>query len=138
MAAGRYLATIFELDALVLNEDRHTNNLAVIRDDATKAFRLCPLFDHGRSLLSNTNDYPLKQDVYKCIGRVQDKPFSEDFPEQAEAAAALYGSDLHFSCTRNDIPVLLAGLEELYDPQTLARAEQVLWEQMRRYAYLFR
>lgn len=134
---GRYLATIFELDALLLNEDRHTNNLAVIRDDTTKAFRLCPIFDHGLSLLSDTGDYPLEQNVYNCIGKVRAKPFSDDFQEQAEASAALYGSDLHFRCTRNDIPMLLTGLEELYDERTLVRAEQVLREQMRRYRYLF-
>ena len=29
---------------LLLNEDRHTNNLAVIRNEKTKEFRLCPSF----------------------------------------------------------------------------------------------
>lgn len=119
---GRYLATVFELDALLLNEDRHTNNLAVIRDDTAKAFRLCPIFDHGLSLLSDTGDYPLEQDAYNCIAKVRAKPFSDDFQEQVGAAAVLYGSDLHFRCTRNDIPMLLVGLEELYDERTLGKS----------------
>lgn len=120
----------------MLNEDRHTNNLAVIRDDVTKKFRLCPLFDHGLSLLSDTGDYPLEYDVYDCIKRVKAKPFCTDFDEQAEAAAKLYGSGLHFKLSVRDIPELMAGMDELYDEQTRHRAEQVLREQLRRYQYL--
>lgn len=134
---GRYLATTLALDAFVLNEDRHTNNLAVIRNDVTKAFRLCPLFDHGLSFLSDTSDYPLGEDVYTCMGRVKAKPFSTDFWEQAEAAAVLYGSDLHFTFTGSELPTLLDGLDELYDAKTLTRAELILREQMRRYGSLF-
>ena len=134
---GRYLATVLELDAFLLNEDRHTNNLAVIRNDTMKAFRLCPLFDHGLSLLSDTNDYPPDQDVYACMERVKAKPFSENFQEQAEAAAELYGSDLHFTCPRNEAASILVGLDELYDEQVLLRAERIIREQMRKYSYLF-
>lgn len=134
---GRYLATVLELDAFLLNEDRHTNNLAVIRNDTTKTFRLCPLFDHGLSLLSDTNDYPLDQDVYACIERVKAKPFSENFQEQAEAAAGLYGGALRFHCPRNEAASLLVGLDELYDEQILLRAEKTIREQMRKYRYLF-
>lgn len=134
---GRYLSTIMELDAFLLNEDRHTNNLAVIRNEETGDFRLCPLFDHGLSLLSDLNDYPLDADVYSCIQRVKAKPFSSDFSEQTEAATALYGSDLRFFLTASDIPELIESLDELYDTQTLQRAETVLREQMRKYGYLF-
>lgn len=134
---GRYLATMFELDAFLLNEDRHTNNLAVIRNEDTGAFRLCPIFDNGLSLLSDTNDYPLSDDIYACIARVKAKPFSSSFEEQSEAAANLYGSDLHFSFSARDIPDLLLGLSEVYSDETLRRAESVLREQMRKYSYLF-
>ena len=134
---GRYLSTIIELDAFLLNEDRHTNNLAVIRNEETGNFRLCPIFDHGLSLLSDLNDYPLDADVYVCIQRVKAKPFSPDFGEQAEATTMLYGSDLRFFLTASDIPELLQGLDELYDVQTLRRAETVIREQMRKYSYLF-
>lgn len=133
---GRYLSTIIELDAFLLNEDRHTNNLAVIRNEETGHFRLCPIFDHGLSLLSDLNDYPLDADVYACIQRVKAKPFGPAFGEQAEAATALYGSDLRFFLTASDIPELLQGLDELYDVQTVQRAEAVLREQMRKYGYL--
>lgn len=134
---GRYLATILELDAFLLNEDRHTNNLAVIRDNNTKEFRLCPLFDHGLSFLSDTTDYPPGPDIYALIDQVKAKPFCEDFREQAEAATGLYGSDLHFDFSKSDIPTLLEGLDDLYGNRILARVEQIVREQTRKYSYLF-
>lgn len=134
---GKYLATVLELDAFLLNEDRHTNNLAVIRDETTRRFRLCPLFDHGLSLLSDTNDYPIGQDIYACIARVKAKPFTADFGEQAETASNLYGSDLHFSFGTSDISTLLSDLDQLYNQRTLQRVEQVIREQTRKYGYLF-
>ena len=38
---GPYLTTLLEIDAFFLNEDRHTNNLAVIRDE--RSGKLPPL-----------------------------------------------------------------------------------------------
>ena len=134
---GRYLATILELDAFLLNEDRHTNNIAVIRNDITKEYRFCPLFDNGLSLLSDISDYPIDEDVFSCIVRAKAKPFSPNFAEQAEAANNLYGSDLSFTFRAADIPVLLSGLEEIYAADILKRVERVIREQIRKYGYLF-
>lgn len=134
---GRYLSTIMELDAFLLNEDRHTNNLAVIRSEETGTFRLCPIFDNGLSFLSDTNDYPIDADIYSCIRRVKAKPFNLDFTEQMEAATMLYGSDLHFLFSVSDIPELFQCLDELYEPEILQRADCVIREQMRKYSYLF-
>ena len=39
------------------NENRHLNNIAVLRRG--EGFDYCPLFDFGAGLLSNTRDYPL-------------------------------------------------------------------------------
>ena len=88
---GKYLTAILELDCLTLNEDRHTNDLAVLRDEETKEFRLCPIFDNGLSLLSDLNDYPLTDDLYTCIERVKAKPFDRDHAEQMAVAEELYG-----------------------------------------------
>ena len=100
---GPYLTTTLELDAFFLNEDRHTNNLAVVRNEATGRFRLCPVFDNGLALLSDVNDYPLEADIYDCLGKVRAKPFSIDFDEQVESANELYGSHLKFTFTRRDV-----------------------------------
>ena len=44
-----YLTTLFEIDALFLNQDRHLNNIALIRDRA--GYKPCPIFDCGDSFL---------------------------------------------------------------------------------------
>ena len=46
---GEYLTTLFEIDALFLNQDRHLNNIALIRDKF--GYKPCPIFDCGASFL---------------------------------------------------------------------------------------
>lgn len=134
---GRYLTMLLELDGFFLNEDRHTNNLAVIRNEDSGQFRLCPVFDNGLSLLSDLDDYPLDADVYQCISRVRAKPFHRDFDEQVSAAEQLYGSQLKLAFTRSDISSEVARLDGIYSPKLLRRTESVLLEQMRRYRVFF-
>lgn len=129
---GAYLTQLLELDAFFLNEDRHTNNLAVIRNEKTKEFRLCPVFDNGLALLSDCNDYPLDQDIYDCIRRVRAKPFDMDFDTQVAAAEELYGPQLKLSFRKNDVFEALESVTELYDEETRRRVEQVIFEQMRK------
>ena len=136
--AGEYLTLLLELDAFFLNEDRHTNNLAVIRNEKTMEFRYCPIFDNGLALLSDLNDYSLDQDIYDCIGRVPAKPFSGIFEEQVDEAEELYGMQLHFSFSKKKISRELEFAGELYDEKICRRAEQVVFEQMRKYRIFFR
>ena len=44
-----YLANTFCLDMLILNEDRHFNNLGIIYNGTS--FRPAPIFDNGKSFL---------------------------------------------------------------------------------------
>lgn len=134
---GPYLTVMLELDQLFLNEDRHTNNIAVIRNNKSNQFRLCPIFDNGLSLLSDTNDYPLNDDIYACIARVKAKPFSVDFDEQTEAANRLYGSFLKCSFTKADVTDILDSMKPLYPPELLRRVERIMFEQMRKYTIYF-
>lgn len=134
---GPYLTMLLELDAFFLNEDRHTNNMAVLRDEDSGRFRLCPVFDNGLALLSDLNDYPIDADLYDCIGRVRAKPFDENFLCQVEAAEVLYGSHLKFTFTRQDISKFLEDLMPLYPAEVTQRAERILYEQMRRYPIYF-
>lgn len=133
---GKYLSTLLELDAFILNEDRHTNNIAVLRNEKTGQYRLCPIFDNGLSFLSDMNDYPLCKDLYENIAKVEAKPFSRDFMVQMEAATNLYGSSLHFELPRRDIDSLFDGLAEYYPEEVLGRVCSVLLEQMRKFQYL--
>jgi len=134
---GAYLTLLLELDAFFLNEDRHTNNLAVIRNEKTKEFRLCPIFDNGLALLSDLNDYPLEKDIYDCISRVRAKPFDLDFDVQVEAAEELYGMQLEFSFTRYDISELVELLKDLYPEDILERTKRAVYEQLRKYQIYF-
>ena len=55
---SEYLSQILSLDALLLNPDRHFNNLGVIINNQTGCCRTAPIFDNGAALLSNYRDYP--------------------------------------------------------------------------------
>ena len=48
-----YLADIFTLDELILNDDRHFNNLGLLFDG--ESFRPAPIFDNGKSLHIGNN-----------------------------------------------------------------------------------
>lgn len=134
---GEYLSAMLVLDAFFLNEDRHTNNIAVIRNEKTLQFRPAPVFDNGLSLLSDINDYPLNTDIYENIKKVSAKPFSADFDEQLDAAEKLYGTQLKFSFTKADVREILQKLQEFYDEEIIKRAEDVIFEQMRKYSAYF-
>lgn len=131
---GPYLTLLLELDMVFLNEDRHTNNLAVLRNEETGAFRLCPVFDNGLALLSDLHDYPLERDLYQCIAAVEAKPFDRGFEAQVEAAESLYGVQLELYIQNTDIITALADMKLLYPRPVLERVEQLLREQLRRYA----
>ena len=68
---GQYLTSMLEIDAFFLNEDRHTNNIAVQYNAADDTYALCP-FDNGLSLLADTNmDFPLERSLEDCLKAVQ-------------------------------------------------------------------
>lgn len=134
---GRYFTLILAIDAFFLNEDRHTNNIAVLRDEKTKVYRLSPIFDNGLSLLSDTNDYLLEDDIYVNIKKVQAKPFDISFDEQLNVAEELYGANLKFYFTRNDVYKTMDELKSIYPQNIINRVEKIILEQMRKYQYFF-
>ena len=136
---GVYLTQLLEIDAFFLNEDRHTNNIAVLYDEQEKNYRLCPFFDMGLALYADTlQDYPLDLDGEACVKKVQAKPFDRDFDEQLDAANALYGCFLKFDW---GVEQMCAELMELakagdYEAQVCSRVEWLLRGQARKYAYM--
>lgn len=133
---GEYLCRLLTIDALFLNEDRHTHNIAVLMDTGGSYF-YCPIFDNGAGLLSDTTmDYPLGIDIYKGIKQVRAKTFCMDFEEQLDAVEQLYGQHLHFQFGEKEIDTLLE--KEMYYPlETKERVKQILLLQRRKYSYLF-
>lgn len=134
---GPYMAKLLTIDAFFKNEDRHTHNIAVLMN-AKGEYKLCPVFDNGAALLADTEtDYPMEADVYALLDEVRAKTVSTDFDEQLEAAEALYGRQLTFHFTKQDVDDILQNAN-VYGEKERERVRSVLYWQMRKYAYLFR
>lgn len=134
---GRYLTSMLEIDAFFLNEDRHTNNIAVQYNAADNTYALCPLFDNGLSLLADTNmDFPLERSLEDCLKTVEAKPFSIYFDDQLDAAEKLYGIQLHFNFSTNDVKALIDSYRTAYSQEICDRCEALIRRQMRHYGYL--
>lgn len=75
-----YLSRVFFLDSIVLNSDRHFNNISVlVGNDSSRFF---PVMDNGLSLLSNIKEYPLNCDIRSLMSMVCCMPFSSNFGVQ--------------------------------------------------------
>lgn len=105
--------------------------------DEKGVFHLCPVFDNGAALLSDTVlDYPLGENICELLGTVKAKTLCNDFDEQLDAAEKLYGQPLRFSFHEKDIKQAMDA--EPYYPQELKqRVLEILRIQKRKYAYLF-
>ncbi len=133
---GVYLNRLFTIDALFLNEDRHTHNIAVLMNGKGE-FTYCPIFDNGASLLADTKmDYPMETDVHELLKQPRAKTICSDFDEQLDTSEILYGQNLKFMFTKADVKALLDTVQE-YSKEEKKRVETILYEQMRKYRYLF-
>ena len=133
---GIYMSKLLAVDALFLNEDRHTHNIAVLTN-GTGDFRLAPIFDNGAGLLSDTSmEYPLTRDPLEWIPKVKPKTFCDSFQEQMEIAVKMYGENLHFSFRYNEVNTIVeeAGI---YPEEIRRRVIDVVMEMRRRYSFLF-
>lgn len=133
---GKYMNKLFTIDAMFLNEDRHTHNIAVLMNEDGK-FAYCPIFDNGAGLLSDTIiDYPINGDVYEMMESAKAKTLSSDFDEQLDISEELYGKNLRFSFTKKDVRELIKNID-IYSQEEKLRVETILYAQMRKYQYLF-
>ena len=133
---GVYMNILFTIDAFFLNEDRHTHNIAVLMNGEGK-FDCCPIFDNGAGLLADTRmDYPLGGDIRKWKKLVKAKTICDDLDEQLDISEELYGNQLKFRFTRQDVKSLLEGAE-IYSREERKRVEELLYMQMDKYQYLF-
>ncbi|MFF2019504.1 hypothetical protein [Paenibacillus sp. NPDC058177] len=119
-----YFSIMLGLDAFLLNEDRHLNNIAFIHGPT--GYRLCPYFDHGLSLLSDITDYPFSMPTDVALRNVKAKPFSKDFSKQARALE---------TTLRFDHSSVLQFIEQ--HDEELGRVSKILRLQIRKYEYLF-
>ncbi len=134
---GVYLTKMLEMDAFFLNEDRHTNNIAVIYHLDEKEYRLCPYFDMGLSLFADEKeDFPFQKPIEQCRKDIIAKPFSRDFDEQMDAANELYGSFLQFSLPKKQMLQVAEEASVFYEPVVMKRVMEVLRYQADKYRYM--
>ncbi len=133
---GIYLSKLVAIDAIFLNEDRHTHNIAVLMDDLGE-YHYCPIFDNGAALLSDTTmDYPMNGKIEEMIGEAEAKTICQDFDEQLDMVEQIYGKHIAFYFGRKDVDKLLA--EELYYPDEIKqRVRDIIMSQRQKYQYLF-
>lgn len=133
-----YFTKMLELDMFFLNEDRHTNNIAVIKNNVNKKFKFAPIFDNGLSLLSDVSEYKMDSDVYKTIQKVKSKPFTTDFEEQVETIEKLYKDQLQLKFNKKDVDNCLDKANEFYSKEIVERVRSILYKQMKKYEYLIK
>ena len=131
------MTKMLTVDALFLNEDRHTHNIAVMTNDKGQ-FRLAPLFDHGAGLLSDTKvDYPMGQDPVLLVGKARPKTFCDSFKEQLDIAEEMYGCPMSFTFEYKDVKKII-DQAEFYDETVRQRVIDIVMEMRRQYAYLMK
>ena len=137
---------MLEMDAFFQNEDRHTNNIALLYYPQRDAFDYCPYFDFGAGLYSDiTNDYPLNKNIEECAKKICAKPFSKDFDEQTDEACSLYQGGFRFNAGKQELMKRWRQIRKEYEKESIrpvakeitARTEEFLYSQIRKYQYLF-
>lgn len=109
----QYLTLLFEVDGLVLNDDRHLNNIAVLAKDGEFAY--CPIFDQGAGLLSNVMYAPFEIVPKTLIAQAKARPFQTTFNRQIRTMESLYGCQLKIPVfTRDELFAMVEPLLDYY------------------------
>lgn len=109
----KYLTLLFEIDSLILNDDRHLNNIAVIEHNGR--FDYCPIFDNGAGLLSNVQVYRMDIEPKGLIKTMIASPFAMTFNRELKTTRSLYGAVLMIpKFTRSEIEDLLIPYLDFY------------------------
>ena len=109
----KYLTLLFEIDSLILNDDRHLNNIAVIEKQG--GYSYCPIFDNGACLLSNMQFYRTDIEPKALIKIPKASPFNMTFNREIIAMRNLYGSVLALvKFSREELNKMLLPLLEYY------------------------
>ena len=111
---GQYLTLLFEVDALIANEDRHLNNIAIIEENGT--YQYCPLFDNGEGFMLDNVKYPFDVETKGLMKHLRAKPFQCRFGTLLSAARELYGTQLKITCTADEISEVIEAYLEWYQP----------------------
>ena len=110
---NKYLTLLFEIDSLIMNDDRHLNNIAVLENNGK--FDYCPIFDNGAGLLSNMQIYKTDIEPKGIMKVMVASPFSMTFNRELKTIHSLYGSVLKFpKFTKAEIDDIISPYLEFY------------------------
>lgn len=122
---AEYLSKTLGLDCLILNTDRHFNNLGIIADRESGLCRPAPVFDNGDSLLSNYGKFSPEDTLEENMDKAYGQPFSSSLELQAKTAGLTLRIDY-------------SSLETLLCAEPASRALAVLRKQLEKYESVFR
>ena len=121
-------------DTLFLNQDRHLNNIALIRDRS--GYKPCPIFDCGDSFLLDFALYSPEIESRAYLTKAQCLPFKSRFTQTVHTAQALYGKQLEVNIDKTSIDTILDKYLCYYPKQfhflLKERIETVLMEQQKK------
>ena len=119
------LGKLLAFDMLILNTDRHFNNIGIIADTRQQLYKNAPVFDNGSALLSNVGMFDFDTSVKDHIENIIGQPFSASLERQALEAGI--GLKLDYRALR-----------EKLQKEPSSRALDVLWIQLEKYESLLR
>ena len=117
-----YLKKILTLDMIVLNEDRHLNNLAVLLRNET--FIPAPIFDNGVSLLTANQSVNWRFSIEENVKRVIARPFCGSHGKMVEYFGIGFNLDIEEAC-------------QWIKQEPESRERNILEYQLRRYKNIF-
>jgi len=110
---------------LILNTDRHFNNIGLIVNKETDKYKFAPIFDNGNSLLSNISEFPFDISIEENIEKAVGQPFAANLERQAMELG--FGLKINYS-----------KLYQLLENEPESRALEVLKYQLNRYEKIIR
>lgn len=123
--ASEYLSKILTLDMIMLNTDRHFNNLGVIINTEKGVCKEAPIFDNGAALFSDFATFNPENSFDENLARAFALPFSSNFEFQAKECG-LYNFAIDYD-----------RLNFILEKEPDSRAVEVLKIQIERYKSLF-
>lgn len=109
----KYITLLFEIDSLIMNDDRHLNNIAVIEKNGK--FDYCPIFDNAAGLLSNTQIYRMDIDPKGIMKNMLASPFLMTFNRELKTTHSLYDTVIKIQkFTKNEIEDIVNRYLEFY------------------------
>lgn len=79
-----YLGRLLTFDMLIVNVDRHFNNIGIVANGMQGNCRPAPVFDNGNSLLSDNGRYEPNISLEENVERAVGQPFSANLERQAK------------------------------------------------------